>query len=71
MADNWPFKATCRMERIPNSPPVYCQRSKTAALAWTATRDCVCVPGECGGGGSGGDSNGIYLCSIYQMHQTF
>ena len=59
MADNWPFKETCRMEHIPNRPPVYCQHSKTAALAWLATRDCtfvcvcvcVCVCVHSGGGG--------------------
>lgn len=65
-ADNWPFKVFCRMKHIPNSPPVYCQHCKTAVLAQQASDLfvclCVCVLGE----GGGGDSSGIYLCSIYQ-----
>lgn len=63
VADNWPFKATSKMELTPNIPPVYRQRCETAALAWPLTKDFVCV-WECKDAGSGGDSNGVYL-----MHQ--
>lgn len=73
MADNWLFKAACRMEHIPNNPPVYGQHCKTAAHAWSATRDCMCV-GVCAGRGWRWREKWwqqCYLCTIYKMHLAF
>lgn len=63
MADNWPFKATSKMEHTPNIPPVYRQRCETAALAWPLTKDFVCVFESAGMEGAVGTAM-VFTCAV-------